>query len=703
MYFKGLYHLFYQYNPKGSVWGNIVWAHSISKDLINWTPLPHALEPSKPFDKCGCWSGSATVLPDDKPVILYTGVIDENPDPGYQVQNYAIPEDYNDPELKNWIKPDDNPIIKPTKENVSAFRDPTTAWKLNGQWEMTIGSKVDMLGVSYLYRSQDFKKWTLVDHPLHQKENVGMWECPDFYPVSTKGDKGLDTTVIEGDIKHVFKASLDLTRYDVYTIGKYDTKEDKYIPDEGMVDSWASLRYDYGNFYASKSFFDPSKNRRVIWGWANESSTKDEDVKKGWAGIQLIPRTVWLDPSGKQLLLWPVAELETLRDKNVQLSNKELKMGDTAAVEGITAAQADVDVVFKFPGVDKAEAYDTKWDETFPPETLAKNICQILGTTKQGGLGPFGLLTLTSKDFEEYTPVFFRVFRTPDTKLKVLMCSDAMPSTLNHKEYRPSFGGFVDVNLTDNKISLRSLIDHSVVESYAAGGKTVISSRVYPTLAINDQAHLHVFNNVYAPQALNRKKKLWLDIKALVQSQNCLSVVMGDFNEVRNKNERLGSHFCRRSASVFNEFILSAGLLDLPMEAKKHKKKLLLLKVDCEKAFDSLSWSFLESIMAQMGCEEKWRKWIHSCLNLAFASVLINGSPNSKFKLERGLRQGDPLSPFLFILAVEALNVVFLEARNKSIFLGAEVGRDKVPISHLQFADDALIVGHWLLPNAKNL
>nr|GEX91746.1 putative RNA-directed DNA polymerase, eukaryota, reverse transcriptase zinc-binding domain protein [Tanacetum cinerariifolium] len=97
------------------------------------------------------------------------------------------------------------------------------------------------------------------------------------------------------------------------------------------------------------------------------------------------------------------------------------------------------------------------------------------------------------------------------------------------------------------------------------------------------------------------------------------------------------------------------------------------------------------------------RKWIHSFLNSAFASVLINGSPTSEFKIERGLRQGDPLSPFLFILAVETLNVVFLEATNKSIFLGAEVGRDKVPISHLQFADDPLIVGHWSLSNAKNL
>ncbi|MFS7903656.1 putative beta-fructofuranosidase [Helianthus anomalus] len=495
MYYKGLYHLFYQHNPKGSVWGNIVWAHSVSKDLINWTPLDPAIEPTKPFDKFGCWSGSATILTDNKPIILYTGMTKEKPEPGYQVQNYAIPENYSDPYLTKWIKPDSNPIIKPTKENVSAFRDPTTAWKINDQWEMTIGSKVDTLGISYLYRSKDFINWTLVDHPLHQKENEGMWECPDFYPVSTKGEKGLDTTVIDGDIKHVFKVSLDLTKYDYYTIGKYDTKQDKYIPDKGMVDSWAGLRYDWGNFYASKTFFDPVKNRRIIWGWANESSTEDENVKKGWAGILLIPRTVWLDPSGKQLLQWPIAELETLRHKNVQLSDKELKKGDIVEVAGINVAQVDVDVLFKFSNLDKAEEYDTEWDKTFPPEMLAKNICQVMGTTKQGGLGPFGLLALTSKDFKEYTPIFFRIFKTSNTKHKVLMCSDAMPSTLNLNEYRPSYGGFVDVDTTENKISLRSLIDHSVVESFAAGGKTVMTSRVYPTLAIGDKAHLHVFNN----------------------------------------------------------------------------------------------------------------------------------------------------------------------------------------------------------------
>ncbi|KAL0410134.1 UNVERIFIED_CONTAM: Beta-fructofuranosidase, insoluble isoenzyme 1 [Sesamum latifolium] len=84
------------------------------------------------------------------------------------------------------------------------------------------------------------------------------------------------------------------------------------------------------------------------------------------------------------------------------------------------------------------------------------------------------------------------------------MCSDASRSTLKDGEtsmkdgkdaYRPSFAGFVDLDLKYMKISLRSLIDNSVVESFAEGGKTCITSRVYPTLAIHDKAHLYAFNN----------------------------------------------------------------------------------------------------------------------------------------------------------------------------------------------------------------
>ena len=127
MIYKGIYHLFYQYNPHGAVWGNIVWAHSTSTDLVNWTPHDPAISPSQPSDINGCWSGSATMLPGGKPAILYTGINPQN----QQVQNLAVPKNLSDPFLREWVKSPYNPLIKPTPVNninSSSFRDPTTAW-----------------------------------------------------------------------------------------------------------------------------------------------------------------------------------------------------------------------------------------------------------------------------------------------------------------------------------------------------------------------------------------------------------------------------------------------------------------------------------------------------------------------------------------------------------------------------------------------
>ncbi|KAK7400870.1 hypothetical protein VNO78_12178 [Psophocarpus tetragonolobus] len=349
----------------------MVWAHSVSRHLVNWKSLQHAIYSFKPFDMFGCWSRSATVVSGKGP----------------EVQCYAEPEDPNDPLLREWIKPDRlNPIAVADKDmNRTAFRDPTTA-------------------------SKDFMTWVRAKHPIHSKSETGMWECPDFYSVSVKG-----SVVGNHQVKHVLKNSLDDARFEYYTLGTYLEGKDRYVADKRLID--------------------------------------------GWAGIQAIPRTVWLDSRGRQLVQWPIEELNRLRAEEVKMKNQKLEKGGYVEVKGITAAQADVEVTFTFSSLDKAETYD-------PKPVKAGDLCQRKGSNLQGGVGPFGLLTLASQNLEEFTPVFFRIFRGSN-KYVVLLCSNARSHL-----YKPSFAGFVHVDLaTDMKLSIRSLIDHSVVEILEPEGR----------------------------------------------------------------------------------------------------------------------------------------------------------------------------------------------------------------------------------------
>ncbi|GJW74221.1 reverse transcriptase domain, reverse transcriptase zinc-binding domain protein [Tanacetum coccineum] len=107
--------------------------------------------------------------------------------------------------------------------------------------------------------------------------------------------------------------------------------------------------------------------------------------------------------------------------------------------------------------------------------------------------------------------------------------------------------------------------------------------------------------------------------------------------------------------------------------------------------------------MEQMGFGLKWRNWIRACLSSASISVLIDGSPSNEFKMEMGLHQGDPLSPFLFLLVSEALQVSIIEACSKGFYKGVFLAEDGSNVSLLQYADDALFFGKWSRSNARNL
>ncbi|XP_057445076.1 secreted RxLR effector protein 78-like [Lotus japonicus] len=105
--------------------------------------------------------------------------------------------------------------------------------------------------------------------------------------------------------------------------------------------------------------------------------------------------------------------------------------------------------------------------------------------------------------------------------------------------------------------------------------------------------------------------------------------------------------------SMLNSVVI---LNEVVHEAKLRKRSTLIFKVDYEKAYDSVEWSFLLYMLKRMNFSNKWINWVYRCLESATVSVLVNGSPTGEFKMERGLRQGNPLAPFLYLSAAEGLN-----------------------------------------------
>jgi hypothetical protein len=120
----------------------------------------------------------------------------------------------------------------------------------------------------------------------------------------------------------------------------------------------------------------------------------------------------------------------------------------------------------------------------------------------------------------------------------------------------------------------------------------------------------------------------------------------------------------------------------------------LLCKLDMENAYDHVNWDFLLYMLRRCGFRKKWCSWIAFYISLASFSVLINGSPAGFFNSSRGVRQGDPLSPFLFVIVMEAFSRIVKASIDHSLFLGFVVGArgsEQVHISHLLFADDTLV------------
>lgn len=182
---------------------------------------------------------------------------------------------------------------------------------------------------------------------------------------------------------------------------------------------------------------------------------------------------------------------------------------------------------------------------------------------------------------------------------------------------------------------------------------------------------------------------------------NCMYKVMSKVLAIRLRNV-----ICTVIDICQSAFIGGRNLLDSVLvaneaihEARKMKKPTFIMKVDFEKAYDTVDWDFLCYMLRRMNFGGKWISWILGCLKSASVSFLVNGSPTGEFVME-SLRQGDPLAPFLFLIVAEGLSGMLRKAVGLNKFVPFKVGLDEsVEVALLQFADDTIFMGEASIQN----
>lgn len=119
----------------------------------------------------------------------------------------------------------------------------------------------------------------------------------------------------------------------------------------------------------------------------------------------------------------------------------------------------------------------------------------------------------------------------------------------------------------------------------------------------------------------------------------------------------------------------------------------MVLKLDMKKAYDRVNWYFLDGVLEKIGFEAKWREWVMECITTPKFLVLVDGEQSGYFNSKKGLQYGDPISPYLFIIMIEALGRTIKQAQLEGNLIGSRPTRACEPITHHHFFDDTILIG----------
>ena len=307
-FYKGQFHLFYQYYPYGLGWNSMHWGHAVSKDLLHWEYLPAALAPENKYDSFGVFSGSSIELPDGQQLLMYTGVTKNN-DKDTQLQCVATGDGIN------YKKFAGNPVIGknlfPEGFNSQHFRDPKIWRAADGSYYcISVSCKNDGNGAILLFHSPDAFSWSYEGVLLENKGNIGkMWECPDYFELD-----GKDIILISPQNMLPQQDKYMAGSRTAYFCGKFDLEQKKFIPDfDAPVDSGI-------DFYASQTVKAPD-GRTILIGWMQnwDTSNLTDRGNRNWFGQMSTPRELSLK-DGK-LIQKPVKEIESYRTASTTLND----------------------------------------------------------------------------------------------------------------------------------------------------------------------------------------------------------------------------------------------------------------------------------------------------------------------------------------------------------------------------------------------
>ena len=349
MFYKdGVWHLYYQYNPYGSQWENMTWGHSTSKDLIHWDAQPLAIE----ADWLGAIFSGSCVTSGNDVVAFYTSAGQ------HQVQSKAVSKDGG----ITFQKYSGNPILT---SDVPDFRDPKAFWNEDAKvWNLILAAGQEMR----IYSSKDLTDWKYESSFGKEYGNHGgVWECPDLFKIDNKW-------VLLCNINPGGPFGGSATQY---FIGDFDGKK---FTCESMpkVTKWM----DYGkDHYATVSFYNAPKNRRVVLAWMSNWQYANQVPTKQFRSANSIPRDLGLFNHGEETYLSVVPSEEMLAVRGQKLKKPTETCEIVVDVKGsavIELANAKGEkVVMNYDAqketfsMDRTKSGDVSFSESFPCETTA--------------------------------------------------------------------------------------------------------------------------------------------------------------------------------------------------------------------------------------------------------------------------------------------------------------------------------------------